>query len=69
MNVAAFLIFVDLVAGFEGNTQIPAIEELMARNVPATEILRLICLQSLVSNGLKQKEIENLKRHFLQVYS
>jgi ABC-type proline/glycine betaine transport system permease subunit len=40
----------------------------MAKNVPATDVLRLICLQSLVSNGLKQKEIETLKRHFLQVF-
>jgi len=40
----------------------------MAKNVPATDILRLICLQSLVSNGLKQKDIETLKRHFLQVF-
>ena len=57
----------DLVAGFEPSSQTPAIEELMARGVPITDILRLLCLQSLVGGGLKTKEAENLRRQFLQV--
>ena len=39
----------------------------MARNAPITDVLRLICLQSLVGGGLKQKDLENLKKQFLQV--
>jgi vacuolar protein sorting-associated protein 33A len=57
----------DLVAGFEAASQTPAIEELIARNVPATDILRLLCLQNLVSGPLKPKDAESLRKQFLQV--
>ena len=57
----------DLVAGFDASSQTPAVEDLMARNVPARDVLRLICVQSLVSGNLKPKEVESLRKQFLQV--
>lgn len=61
------LILADLVAGFDASSQTPAIEDLMARNVPVMDVLRLLCLQSLVGGGLKPKEVESLRKQFLQV--
>jgi len=57
----------DLVAGFDASSQTTAIEELMAKDVPALDILRLLCLQSLVGGGLKPKELDGLRKQFLQV--
>lgn len=57
----------DLVAGFEATSQIPAIEELIAKDAPATDILRLLCLQNLVSGPLKPRDTESLRNQFLQV--
>jgi hypothetical protein len=58
---------VDLVAGFDAGSQTSAIEDLMARNAPLTDVLRVLCLQSLIGGGLKPKEVESLRRQFLQV--
>ena len=44
------------------------IEEQLARSVSITKVLRLICLQSLINNGLKPKVLEFYKREVLQVY-
>jgi len=57
----------DLIAGFEPVSQLPAIEELIARDVPATDILRLLCLQSLVGGPIKPKDTDNIRKQFLQV--
>ena len=57
----------DLVAGFEATTQTAAIEDLMSKNVPPTDVLRLLCLQSIVGGSLKPREAENLRKQFLQV--
>ena len=58
---------VDLVAGFDAGSQTAAIEDLMARNAPLADVLRVLCLQSLIGGGLKPKEVESLRRQFLQV--
>lgn len=39
----------------------------MAKSIPSADLLRLLCLQSLVGGALKAKDIESLKRRFLQV--
>lgn len=39
----------------------------MAKDVAALNILRLLCLQSLVGGGLKPKELDGLRKQFLQV--
>lgn len=57
----------DLVAGFDASSQTAAIEDLMAKDVPSIDILRLLCLQSLVGGGLKPKEVESIRKQFLQV--
>jgi hypothetical protein len=57
----------DLVAGFEPSSQTAAIEDLMSKRVGPLAVLRLLCLQSLVGGSLKPREIENLKKAFLQV--
>ncbi|EDV24105.1 uncharacterized protein TRIADDRAFT_57259 [Trichoplax adhaerens] len=44
------------------------IEELLATGQPITKVLRLICLQSLVSNGLKPKLFEFYCKEILQAY-
>lgn len=67
MPVDTMMTFSDLVAGFDASSQTLFIEDLMAKNVPLTDVLRLLCLQSLVGGGLKQKEAEGLRRQFLQV--
>ena len=39
----------------------------MAKNIPIASILRILCLQNLVGGNLKSKDVENLRRRFLQV--
>jgi hypothetical protein len=57
----------DLVAGFEPSSQTAAIEDLMSKKAAPLAVLRLLCLQSLVGGSLKPREIETLKKQFLQV--
>ncbi|KAF0461713.1 Sec1-like protein [Gigaspora margarita] len=57
----------NLVAGIDINTQNEYIEEMIDRHVPLTQVLRLLCLQSLVNGGLKQKGLEFFKKEILQV--
>lgn len=58
---------VDLAAGIDINLQNDHIEEMINRQVPILQVLRLLCLQSLVSGGLKQKSFEFFKKEILQV--
>lgn len=44
------------------------IEQAIACSEPFNRVLRLLCLQSLVCNGIKTKMFESLKRELLQVY-
>jgi hypothetical protein len=39
----------------------------MSKKAAPLAVLRLLCLQSLVGGNLKPREIENLKKAFLQV--
>lgn len=53
----------------EGGRYLEEIEDLACSNtIPLTRILRLICLQSVVSGGLKQKVLESYKRLLLEEY-
>ncbi|CAG8459081.1 4227_t:CDS:10, partial [Scutellospora calospora] len=58
----------NLVAGIDVNTQNEYIEEMINRQAPITQVLRLLCLQSLVNGGLKQKFFEFFKKEILQTY-
>lgn len=58
----------NIAAGTDPIYQHETIEELIARDVPLPKILRLLCLESTVSGGLRAKDLENFKRQILQAY-
>lgn len=58
----------NLVSGSDPSTQHSIIEELIARDTPLTTVLRLLCLESCVSGGIRPKDLDNLKRHILHAY-
>ena len=58
----------NLAAGADPSTQHDAIEELIARDAPLTEVLRLLCLESCISGGIKPRELETFKKMILQAY-
>ncbi|ORX89440.1 vacuolar protein sorting-associated protein 33A [Basidiobolus meristosporus CBS 931.73] len=55
-------------AGYDTNTQSPYIEELINRQAPLLQVLRLLCLQSLVNNGLKSKTYDFFRKEIIQTY-
>ena len=57
--------FIDLIDTEKIN---PYIEDCICRDEPLTKILRLICLQSQVNNGLKGKVLDHYKREIVQTY-
>lgn len=58
----------NLLAQYDVNAQISAIEDLVAEGVDIAIILRLLCLASIVSPGIKPRVLENMKREILQTY-
>ena len=58
----------NLAAGSDPSSQHDTIEELIARDIPLPIILRLLCLESCVSGGIRPKDLENFKRLILQAY-
>ncbi|KAK4987239.1 Vacuolar protein-sorting-associated protein 33 [Elasticomyces elasticus] len=58
----------NLAAGADPSTVHEIIEELIARDCPLTTVLRLLCLESSVSGGLRQRDLEHFKRQVLQGY-
>jgi len=58
----------NIAAGADPTTQHDNIEELIARNVPLPKVLRLLCLESTMSEGLRQRDLENFKRSVIQGY-
>ncbi|KAG9046525.1 hypothetical protein FS837_004275 [Tulasnella sp. UAMH 9824] len=57
-----------LLASYEPNAQVSAIEDLIAQEAPLQLVLRLLCLASLTNGGIKAKTLENIKREILQTY-
>ena len=55
-------------AGADPTYQHESIEELIARDVPLKTVLRLLCLESCMSGGLRPKDLENFKRQIVQAY-
>lgn len=51
---------------FQVNTYI---EDCIAQKDPLIKILRLVCMQSVCNNGLKQKVLDYYKREIVQVKS
>ncbi|EKM84019.1 hypothetical protein AGABI1DRAFT_117473 [Agaricus bisporus var. burnettii JB137-S8] len=58
----------NLLASYEVNNQISAIEDMIARGAELHIVLRLLCLACIVTGGVKIKVLENLKREILQAY-
>jgi hypothetical protein len=58
----------NLAAGAEPTYQHGNIEELIARDVPVTTVLRLLCLESCISGGLRPRDMDNFKKLILQAY-
>ncbi|KAF7302551.1 hypothetical protein HMN09_00889600 [Mycena chlorophos] len=58
----------NLLASYEVNSQVAAIEDLIAQGADMQTVLRLLCLASLTTGGIKPKTLENLKREILQAY-
>lgn len=56
------------IAGTDFASVSDSIEDLIARDVPLATALRLLCLCSTVSNGLRQKELDNFRRQIVQAY-
>ncbi|KAM0248390.1 hypothetical protein ACHAQJ_009492 [Trichoderma viride] len=58
----------NLAAGADPSSQFDGIEELIARDAPLREILRLLCVYSCISGGIKPKDFEHFRRLILQGY-
>ncbi|KAK5172224.1 Vacuolar protein-sorting-associated protein 33 [Saxophila tyrrhenica] len=58
----------NLLAGSDPSATHENIEELIARDVPFKTVLRLLCLESCLSNGIRSRDLENFKRQILQAY-
>lgn len=55
-------------AGADSIAQHETIEELIARDAPLKNILRLLCLESCMSGGLRPKDLEKFKHQVVQAY-
>ena len=55
-------------AGADATYQHETIEELIARDAPLKTVLRLLCLESCMSGGLRSRDLENFKKHIVQAY-
>ncbi|KAL2154901.1 hypothetical protein VTH82DRAFT_3577 [Thermothelomyces myriococcoides] len=58
----------NLAAGADPSGQFDAIEELIARDTPLPLVLRLLCIYSCISGGIKTKELDHFRRLILQGY-
>jgi hypothetical protein len=58
----------NLAAGADPSSQFNAIEELIARDTPLPQVLRLLCIYSCISGGIKAKELDHFRRLILQGY-
>lgn len=58
----------NLAAGADPSSQFDAIEELIARDAPLAQVLRLLCVYSCISGGIKTKELDHFRRLILKGY-
>lgn len=57
-----------LAAGADPSAQHESIEELIAREAPLPMVLRLLCIESCVSGGLRPRDLDIFKRAILHAY-
>ncbi|KAI8098314.1 Sec1-like protein [Gilbertella persicaria] len=58
----------NVVAGIDGNREPDYIEEMINKQKPLVQVLRLLCLMSLAQGGLKQKVFDHFQREIVQAY-
>lgn len=58
----------DDIAAQSSQTSLETIEDMVDDQRPFHEVLRLLCLYSLVNNGVKAKQLDQLKRSIIQSY-
>ncbi|KAI1333296.1 Sec1-like protein [Xylariaceae sp. FL0255] len=58
----------NLAAGADPSSQHEAIEELIARDMPLPEVLRLLCTYSCISGGVRSKDFDHFRRLILEGY-
>jgi hypothetical protein len=58
----------NLLAGADPTSMHENIEELIARGVPVKTVLRLLCLESSLNNGIRSRDLESFKRQIQQAY-
>ncbi|KAF9650341.1 Sec1-like protein [Thelephora ganbajun] len=58
----------NLLASYDVANQITSIEDMIAQGADMQVIVRLLCLASITSGGIKTKILERIKRDFLQTY-
>lgn len=58
----------NLAAGTDPSYQHDNIEELISRNAPLPDVLRLLCLESTIAGGIKPRDLESFKRQILHAY-
>lgn len=58
----------NLLAGTDPSSLHENVDELIARDAPLSTVLRLLCLESCVSNGIRQRDLDHIKRQILQAY-
>jgi vacuolar protein sorting-associated protein 33A len=58
----------NLAAGTDPSYQHDNIEEMIARDAPLPEVLRLLCLESTIAGGMRPKDLESFKRQILHAY-
>jgi len=58
----------NLAAGADPSSQHDAIEELISRDAPLSEVLRVLCLESCIAGGIKPRELDSFKKMILQAY-
>ncbi|KAG6846047.1 hypothetical protein H0H87_006411 [Tephrocybe sp. NHM501043] len=59
----------NLLASYEVSAQITSIEEMIAAGADMHIVVRLLCLASIITGGIKAKTLENIKREILQACS
>ncbi|EPY53917.1 vacuolar sorting protein Vps33 [Schizosaccharomyces cryophilus OY26] len=57
-----------LVSGAEPSSQFPLLDQLIYTDVPVEEVFRILCLASIVSTGLKQRDIDYYRKEIVQTY-
>lgn len=60
-------IIIDLLASYDLNGQLSALEDLIAQGADKRMVLRMLILANLTFGGIKTKPLENIKKEVLQV--